>query len=127
MNLLEYNSIFYKIIKAVFNVAEFTKLMLYNCIKVVRLKPDRGYRPVISHSISHIQNRETHTHRYVQYNRAKIDDMWHSLGIANPCDPSICYLLICDRLKTYALLLLMYQYFKPHLHTHAYTHAHTDI
>ena len=41
INLLEYNSVSYKMIKAVFNVAEFTKLMLYNCIKVVRLKPDQ--------------------------------------------------------------------------------------
>ena len=41
MNLLEYNSVFYKMVKAVFNVAEFTKLMLHNCIKVVRLKPDQ--------------------------------------------------------------------------------------
>ena len=28
-------------VKAVFNVAEFTKSMLYNCIKVVRLKHDQ--------------------------------------------------------------------------------------
>ena len=28
-------------VKALFNVAEFTKLMLYNCIKVVRLTPDQ--------------------------------------------------------------------------------------
>ena len=28
-------------VKAVFNVAEFTKLMLHNCIKVVRLTPDQ--------------------------------------------------------------------------------------
>ena len=34
--------------KAVFNVAEFTKLMLYNCIKVVRLNLTNltsGYGP----------------------------------------------------------------------------------
>ena len=41
MNLLEYNNVFYKMVKAVFNVAEFTKSMLYNCIKVVRLTPDQ--------------------------------------------------------------------------------------
>ena len=28
-------------VKAVFIVTEFTKSMLYNCIKVVRLKPDQ--------------------------------------------------------------------------------------
>ena len=28
-------------VKAVFNVAEFTKSMLYNCTKVVRSKPDQ--------------------------------------------------------------------------------------
>ena len=28
-------------VKAVFNVAEFIKSMLYNCIKVVRLTPDQ--------------------------------------------------------------------------------------
>ena len=28
-------------VKSVFNVTEFTKSMLYNCIKVVRLKPDQ--------------------------------------------------------------------------------------
>ena len=49
MNILEYNSIFYKIVKAVISVAEFTKSMLYNCIKVIRLNLTNltsGYRPV---------------------------------------------------------------------------------
>ena len=41
MDISEYNSVFYKMVKSVFNVAEFTKLMLYNCIKVVTLKPDQ--------------------------------------------------------------------------------------
>ena len=41
MNILEYNSIFYKTIKSVLNVTEFNKTMLYNNIKVVRLIPDQ--------------------------------------------------------------------------------------
>ena len=41
MNILEYNSVFYKIIKSDLSVKEFTKSMLHNCIKVVRLQPDQ--------------------------------------------------------------------------------------
>ena len=43
MNILKYNSVFYEMVKAVYNVAEFTKLIFCNCIKfkVVRLKPDQ--------------------------------------------------------------------------------------
>ena len=40
-NILEYNSMLYKIVKFTFSVAEFTKSILYNCIKVVRLKSDQ--------------------------------------------------------------------------------------
>ena len=39
--VLECNSVFYKMVKSVCNVIEFTKSMLYNCTKVVRLKPDQ--------------------------------------------------------------------------------------
>ena len=39
--MLEYNSVFYKMVKSVYNVTKFTKSVLYNCIKVVMLKPDQ--------------------------------------------------------------------------------------
>ena len=41
MNILEYNSVFYKMVKSVCNITEFAKSMLHNYIKVVRLKPDQ--------------------------------------------------------------------------------------
>ena len=47
--VLECNSVFYKMVKSVCNVIEFTKSMLYNCTKVVRLNLTNltsGYGPV---------------------------------------------------------------------------------
>ena len=49
--ILEYYSVFYKMVKSVCNVTEFTKSMLYNCIKVVRLNLTNltsGYGPAVS-------------------------------------------------------------------------------
>ena len=46
--------------------------------------------------------------------------MWHSLGIANPRDPSIRHLLICDRLKTFPLVtyVSMFQITPTHPRIH---------
>ena len=43
----------------------------------------------VSCSISQIQSWQTHAHRYVHYDSKNRWYVSYSLGIANPCDPSI--------------------------------------
>ena len=55
-------------IKSGFSVIEFTKSMLYSCIKVVRLKPEQpnsGYGPVLPYALYKL-HKHAYTCRYVK-------------------------------------------------------------
>ena len=53
-----------------------TTMVIYDWSVGVKYRSSLWHRNVlVSCSISQIQSRQTHTHRYIQYNRATIDDM----------------------------------------------------
>ena len=68
VNILEYNSVFYKTLKYVFSVTEFTKSMLYNYIKVVRLKLDQPNQWLLTYYTWYtIVYKDIHKHNYMAY------------------------------------------------------------